>query len=195
DAVAHDLIDGALVAMHRVHHAFQHRVENAARFFGVAVGEQLHGALEVGEEHRDLLALAFQGAAGANDPLGQMLRRVVLWGRRRAGGGRVGWERAATRSAESLARRRSLTTVRASELQPGAAVLTEPGPLGVLRLALRTLHRWPSRPWAHRAHRSPDGSALPCVGATEGQTHLLAGGVVAGWRPDAGRGHLAHLRV
>jgi hypothetical protein len=29
-----------------------------ARLFGIAVGEQLHGALEVGEEDRDVLALA-----------------------------------------------------------------------------------------------------------------------------------------
>src|SRR3712207_8272206 len=43
---------------------------------GVAVGEQLHGALEVGEQHGHLLALALQRAAGGEDALGQMLGRV-----------------------------------------------------------------------------------------------------------------------
>ena len=60
DAVAHHLVDGALVAVHRLHHAFEHRIEELARLLRVAVGEQLHRALEVGEQHRDLLALAFQ---------------------------------------------------------------------------------------------------------------------------------------
>ena len=62
DAVAHHLVDGALVAMDGLHHPFEHRVEELARLLGIAVGEQLHRALEVGEEHRDLLALAFEGA-------------------------------------------------------------------------------------------------------------------------------------
>ena len=60
DAVAHHLVDGAFVAVHRLHHAFEDRVEDLARLFGVAVREQLHRALQVGEQHRDLLALAFQ---------------------------------------------------------------------------------------------------------------------------------------
>ena len=63
DAIAHDLIHGALVAVHRRHHAFEHRVEQLPRLLGVAVGQQLHRALQVGEQHRDLLALPFQGAA------------------------------------------------------------------------------------------------------------------------------------
>jgi hypothetical protein len=36
-------------------------VETQPTRLGIAVGEQLHGALEVGEEHRHLLALAFEG--------------------------------------------------------------------------------------------------------------------------------------
>ena len=41
-------------------------------------------ALEVGEQDGHLLALAFEGAAGGDDPLGQVLRRVTLRGRRGA---------------------------------------------------------------------------------------------------------------
>ena len=51
-----------------------------ARLLGIAVGEQLHRALEVGEQDRDLLALAFEGAARGEDPLGQVPRRVGLRG-------------------------------------------------------------------------------------------------------------------
>jgi hypothetical protein len=50
----------------------------APRVLGIAVGEQLHRALEVGEEDRDLLALAFQRGSGGQDPLGEMLGCVCL---------------------------------------------------------------------------------------------------------------------
>ena len=60
DAVAHDLIDRTLVPMHRLHHAFNDWVQELAGLLRVPVGQRLHGALEVGEEHGDLLALAFQ---------------------------------------------------------------------------------------------------------------------------------------
>ena len=76
DAIAHDLVDRAFIAVHGVHHAFQRRVEELPGLLGVAVGEQLHRALEVGKQHRDLLALAFQGTAGGQDLLGQIGGRV-----------------------------------------------------------------------------------------------------------------------
>jgi hypothetical protein len=63
--------------VHRRHHALEHRVEELAGFFGVAVGQELQGALQVGKEHRDLLALPFQGAAGGEDFLGQIPRGVA----------------------------------------------------------------------------------------------------------------------
>ena len=78
DPVAHDLVDGALVAMDGLHHAFEHGIEELAGLLGVAVGEQLHRALEVGEEHGDLLALALEGALRGEDLLGEVLRRVGL---------------------------------------------------------------------------------------------------------------------
>jgi hypothetical protein len=45
------------------HHALQHRVKERASLCWVTVGQAFHGALEVGEQHGDLLALAFQSAA------------------------------------------------------------------------------------------------------------------------------------
>ena len=76
DAVAHHLVDRALVAVDGLHHPLEDRVEELARLLGIAVGEQLHRALEVGEEDGDLLALAFEGAAGGEDLLGEMGGRV-----------------------------------------------------------------------------------------------------------------------
>ncbi len=85
DPVAHDLVDGALVTVDGVHHALEHGVEELPGLLGVAVGEELHRALEVGEEDRDLLALAFEGTLGRQDFLGEVLRGVGLRGGEAAG--------------------------------------------------------------------------------------------------------------
>jgi hypothetical protein len=83
DAVAHHLVDDPLVAVHRRHHALQHRVEELPRLLGVAVGQQLHRALQIGEEDCHVLALAFKGGPGGEDFLGQMAGRIT---QRRLGG-------------------------------------------------------------------------------------------------------------
>jgi hypothetical protein len=67
--------------VHRLHHPFEHRIEEPPRFLGVAVGEELHGAFEVGKQHGYLLALAFEGAAGGDNALGEVLGRVSGRGR------------------------------------------------------------------------------------------------------------------
>ena len=61
DAVAHHLIHGALVAVDGLHHALEDGIEDLPRLFRIAVGEELHRALEVGEQHGHLLALTFGG--------------------------------------------------------------------------------------------------------------------------------------
>ena len=53
----------------------QGRVQEGLGLFRVEVADQLRGTFEVGKQHRDLLALAFQGAAGGQNFLGK-----VLWG-------------------------------------------------------------------------------------------------------------------
>src|SRR5262245_28109408 len=88
DPVAHDLVDSALVAMDGLHHSFEDGVEDLARLLGIPVGEQLHRIFQVGEEDRDLLALALQGGLRAEDLLSEMLRGVGL-GRNYAG--LAGW--------------------------------------------------------------------------------------------------------
>ena len=76
DAIAHDLVDRALVAVHGRHHVFQDRIEELPGLLGVALGQQFHGAFEVGKQHGDLLALAFQGTAGGEDLLREIGWRV-----------------------------------------------------------------------------------------------------------------------
>jgi hypothetical protein len=56
--------------------ALQHRAKELVDLFWVTVGQEFHGALEVGEQHRDLLALAFQGTAGRENLFGQIGGRV-----------------------------------------------------------------------------------------------------------------------
>ena len=78
DPVAHHLVHGSLVAVDSRHHALEHRVEELARLLGIAVGQELHRALEVRKQHRHLLALAFQRASRGEDLLGQVLGRVNM---------------------------------------------------------------------------------------------------------------------
>jgi hypothetical protein len=78
DPVAHDLVHRPLVPVDRLHHPFEHRVEKLTGFLGIPVGEQLHRPLHVGEEHRDLLALALQGALRREDLLSEVLGGVGL---------------------------------------------------------------------------------------------------------------------
>jgi hypothetical protein len=62
DAVAHDLVHRAVVQMNRIHHELDHRLQDGTRLLGIPTRQQLHRALEVGEQHGDPLALAVQRA-------------------------------------------------------------------------------------------------------------------------------------
>jgi hypothetical protein len=76
DAVAHHLVDRALVAVHRLHHQLAHVVDDRPDLLGIAVADRLDHAVDVGEEHGHLLALALQRLAGIENALGQIGRRV-----------------------------------------------------------------------------------------------------------------------
>jgi hypothetical protein len=72
--------------MDGLHHALEDRVEQLSRLLGVAVGQQLHRGLQVGEQHRHLLTLPLQGAPGGEDLLDEVLGCVGL------GRGGVAWD-------------------------------------------------------------------------------------------------------
>ena len=108
DAVAHHLVHRALVAVDGVHHVFEEGIEQLLRLLGIAVGEQLHRALEVGEEDGDVLALAVSDRTAGAQELGQLGRRARRsagaqrrarvsraphWGQKRASGGVSRWQR------------------------------------------------------------------------------------------------------
>jgi hypothetical protein len=80
DAVAHDLVDRALIAVDRLHHSLDDRVEDLPGFLGITISQELHGALEIGEEDRDLLALALQRGLGGENLVGEVLGGVGLGG-------------------------------------------------------------------------------------------------------------------
>ena len=75
DAVAQHLVP-CLPAVHGVHHVVQGRIEEPLGDFRVEIANQLRGPFEIGKEHRDQLAFAFQGAFGRQDLLGQIGGRV-----------------------------------------------------------------------------------------------------------------------
>jgi hypothetical protein len=89
--VAHDLVHRPLIAVHGGHHPLQHRVEELPRLLGVAVGQQLHRALQVGEQDGHLLAFAFQGSAGGEHLLGEVRGCVGEWRTRLRLGTFLGW--------------------------------------------------------------------------------------------------------
>jgi hypothetical protein len=133
DAVAHHLVDGALVVVDGLHHQLEDGVQDLARLLGVAVGEQLHRALEIGEEHSDLLALAFKCSLGRQDFLGQVLGRVAVGRPRRRA--RSGGNGMSTRMAELGGSREGRPAVRAGPDQRGRALFAETRPLWVVVLA------------------------------------------------------------
>ena len=65
------------------------RGPGAPGLFWVEVADQLRRALEVGKQHGDLFALAFQGAAGGENLLREIGRGVGEWhlGREHRGSG------------------------------------------------------------------------------------------------------------
>ena len=75
DAVSHHLVHGALVHADGLHHVLENGIQQLPRLLGVAVCEQLHCSLEVGEENRDLLSLALKGALWDGDPFRRDARR------------------------------------------------------------------------------------------------------------------------
>src|SRR5262245_20153682 len=139
DPVAHYLIDRALVAVDGLHHQLEHWIKDLARFLGVTVGEQLHGTLEVREEHRDLFALPLQRGFRGHDLLGEVLGRVGLWrgnpSRRRCS------RKGATALTAELLRggvRRAAGWARSR--QPGSTLPTELHGGKILVLAPRAVH-------------------------------------------------------
>src|SRR5262249_35757099 len=99
-------------------------------------GEQLHRALEVGEQDRDLLPFALEGALGGEDLLGEVpggvgLRRREAWLRRVP-------ERGPALTAELVAGRVGRAAGRATRGERSTALAAELRASGILSVAART---------------------------------------------------------
>ena len=97
NAIAHDLVDCPLIAMHGRHQAFEDRIEELAGLFWVTISEEFHRALEIGKQHGHLFALPFQGTAGHENLLGEIGGRVGARRRRCCPCGRYGNQRSGPR--------------------------------------------------------------------------------------------------
>ena len=76
NAIAEHLVHRALEAMHGVHHEVDGRIEELLGGFGIETADEFGGVLEIGKQHRDLFAFAFQGRARGEDLVAEMGRRV-----------------------------------------------------------------------------------------------------------------------
>ena len=126
DAVAHHLVHGAAVAAHGLDHPVEYGIEHRARVLGVARGQQLHRRLQIGEQHRHVLALAFESDPRADEG---------------AGLGRGLAERRAARLAEPVIGRVRGGAARAGAGQGLAAAGAEAGAGGNDGTAVRAGHR------------------------------------------------------
>jgi hypothetical protein len=89
DPIPRQLADRTLVAMDRLYHVIENRVQELVGLLGIALREQLHRTLHVGEEDRDLLPLALKCGPRRQDAPRQMLGGVGS-GWRTSVRGRVG---------------------------------------------------------------------------------------------------------
>src|SRR5207245_9708047 len=141
--IALDSVYGTIGAGDGHNQPLEDRVEEIERLFEIAVGEQLHRALEVGKEHGHLLALALEGGLRGENALREVFWRVGIGAGEAARW--LGGERGAAGPAELLAWRDGGATARAGCLEPGATVLAEARARVVLSLAPGTFHAGASK--------------------------------------------------
>ena len=81
DPVAHHLVDRAFVPVDGIHHELQDGVQELPGFLWIAFHQKLHRPLEIGKEHRHLLALTLESCLRCEYPVSEVPGRV---GARRA---------------------------------------------------------------------------------------------------------------
>jgi hypothetical protein len=145
DAVARELIDRALVAMHGAGEELEAAVHDRVDDLGIEALRQRAEPHDIGEEHRDLLALALEGSLGREDLLGEMPWRISVR-RGEAWGGRVGRrQRLSAAPAELPPEWNGGAAGRAAQFELGAALLAEANGLAILEPALGAAHQASSR--------------------------------------------------
>src|SRR5262245_16392822 len=119
-AIAGVLVDGALKPVHLGGDALEAAVDDLVHLFRVELLGNGRETREVGEKDRNLATLAFEGAAGGEDLLGQVLRgvRVRDWGLKRQREGCGGWDGAGQASATVIAEGRPRWRLMATRRAP-----------------------------------------------------------------------------
>src|SRR5215468_611824 len=144
DSVAHDLVDRALVEVNGLHHLLDDGIEQPARVFRIAGGDQLGRPLEVGEEDGDVLPLVLEGVARLQDAIGEVAWRVHV--RRREA---LGWGGGHARPAahgmgafwtELCGWRERTGALRTAGGERGAALLAKLRPRATCSAAARAFH-------------------------------------------------------
>jgi hypothetical protein len=169
EAIAEELIDGALVAVDLGEAEGEEPVQEVVHGLGAQAFGQGRGVGDVAEEHGDLLALALEGAAQGEDLVGQMLGRVGLGARERPRR-RRGGERRGALATESAVRRIRRAAGATGGDQGGRALPAESRASGIVVLASGALH----------ARDSP--GVLATVSAT-GQNSKIGRPPACGWGP------------
>ena len=78
DSIALHPVDDTLVAVDRLHHGVDCRLQAIQRLLWIQPLDKRSGALDIGEQHRHLLTLALEGGPGVQDALGKMRGRIGL---------------------------------------------------------------------------------------------------------------------
>ena len=144
DPVAGELVHRTLESVHPLRKDGEEAVHDPVPLFRIDLRRQLHGTLHVDEEHRHLLALALEGAARGEDPLGEVLRGVGARATRRDAGLRRG--RLPAGVAELRARLERPAAAGADNREPRPALRAERSLPAVQVLAARAGHPSTFRP-------------------------------------------------
>jgi hypothetical protein len=72
------VVDGPLVAVDGPHHRLDDAIEELLSLLGIEALDDLGRALDVGEEHGDLLAFSFESGPRRENLFGEILGRVAL---------------------------------------------------------------------------------------------------------------------
>jgi hypothetical protein len=113
DAVTTILVHRALEAVNAFGEDPKETIHDAVPLLRVELGGEPRRSPDVGEEHRHLFALAFEGASRRQDLLGEVLRGVGARLRGLDRGGPLLSEAVAARVAEATFRREGRATLRA----------------------------------------------------------------------------------
>src|SRR5262245_33281033 len=156
DAVAGELRDRPLESMHALGEELEEAVHDPMPLLGIELLGEIHRALHVGEQHGHLLPLTFEGAAGAENLLGEMRGSI---------GARIasdlvrdrGSKRVPALGAELGHRADGVAAARATDGQRRPALLAELGGYAVLVLAAGTPH---ARVWVSTPYPSSSSSAF-----------------------------------